>query len=80
MIQGGAEPPTGGGGSRFVPEAPTLPDAVPSGVQDLLNGIFGGLDSVAGGIGDVASGLAEAIGGQAGTIVPLVVDVAGVLG
>lgn len=68
--------PAGGGGDRGVPEAPSLPDAVPGAVQDLLNGLFDGLDSVAGGLGDLVSGVADAIGGQAGAIL---VDVAGVL-
>lgn len=76
---GPEEAPDAGGGG-IVPDGPVFPDAVPQGVHDLVDGVFGALGSVAGGIGDVVSGFAEAIGGPATTtIASTTVDLVGVL-
>lgn len=49
-----------------LPDAPTLPDAAPDAVQDLLDGVFGAINDGAGAVGDVASELAKAIGDAVG--------------
>lgn len=72
---GGAQAPSG--------PAPQLPDAVPQGVQDLLNGVFGGIDAVGRGFGEAVSGLAgaigDALGGGSATIVAYLPEVAALL-
>lgn len=73
---------TGGAGPMGKPGgAPQLPDVVPNGVQALLDGIFGFTGEMGKAFGDMVSGLADAIQGPdaAGQIVPLVIDVAGVV-
>lgn len=72
---------TGGGPINKPGGAPQLPDAVPDGVQALLDGIFGFTGDMGQAFGDLVSGLARAIEGPAVAqqLVALGIDVAGVL-
>lgn len=76
---------TGGGPIGKPGGAPQLPDAVPDGVQALLDGIFGFGGDMGRAFGDLVSGLARAIEGPAvgeasQQVAPLLVDVAAVVG
>jgi hypothetical protein len=60
---------TGGGAPMGLGDsgaAPDLPDAVPEGVQGLLDGIFSFGGDMGQAFGDLVSGLASAIGGGGG--------------
>lgn len=60
--------------------APQLPDVVPDGVQNLLDGIFGFTGDIGKAFGDMVSGLANAIQGGGGEqAMALAIDVVGVV-
>lgn len=75
---------TGAGPVNKPGGAPQLPDVVPDGVQDLLDGIFGFTGDMGKAFGDMVSGLARTIQGggveqAAQQVAPLVIDVAAVV-
>lgn len=59
---------------------PSLPDAAPDSVQNLLDGIFNFGGDLSDGFGSVVSGLAEQIGGGSATLVAYGIDLVGVIG
>jgi len=52
---------------------PSLPDAAPDGVQNLIDRIFNFGGDLSNGFGSFVSGLAEGIGGESAVISPEVV-------